>query len=147
MNLVSNDVRRFDEAMPFWVFLWAGPLELAIVVLMISLELGAAAAFAGIAALLALIPLQVGIALCIVSVIARVQPASSCTVVWLDTAAFRTPAFPLQGWLGRYIGSLRDKTAKFTDERVRLEGEAIAGVLAMKVRSALSTCALTACSS
>ena len=62
MNLVSNDVRRFDEAMPFWVFLWAGPLELAIVVLMISLELGAAAAFAGIAALLALIPLQVGIA-------------------------------------------------------------------------------------
>ena len=60
MNLVSNDVRRFDEAMPFWVFLWAGPLELAMVALMISLELGAAAAFAGIAALLALIPLQVG---------------------------------------------------------------------------------------
>jgi len=65
VNLVSNDVRRFDEAMPFWVFLWAGPLELAIVVLMISLELGAAAAFAGIAALLALIPLQVGVVLCV----------------------------------------------------------------------------------
>jgi hypothetical protein len=39
-----------------------------------------------------------------------------------------------QGLLGRYIGSLRDQTAKFTDERVRLEGEAISGVLAMKVR-------------
>ena len=24
VNLVSNDVRRFDDAMPFWVFLWAG---------------------------------------------------------------------------------------------------------------------------
>jgi ATP-binding cassette subfamily C (CFTR/MRP) protein 4 len=59
VNLVSNDVRRFDESMPFWIFLWAGPLELAFVVLMISLEVGPAAAFAGIAALLALVPLQV----------------------------------------------------------------------------------------
>ena len=60
VNLVSNDVRRFDECMPFWIFLWAGPLELTMVVLMISLEVGPAAAFAGIAALLALVPLQVG---------------------------------------------------------------------------------------
>ena len=59
VNLVSNDVRRFDESMPYWTFLWCGPLELACVALMISLELGAAAAFAGIGTLLALIPLQV----------------------------------------------------------------------------------------
>ena len=135
VNLVSNDVRRFDEAMPFWVFLWAGPLELAIVVLMISLELGAAAAFAGIAALLALIPLQVGIVFRVscgfVSVLRGV------THHWSHSSTM--PASPLQGWLGRYIGSLRDKTAKFTDERVRLEGEAIAGVLAMKVSSARSS--------
>lgn len=24
VNLVSNDVRRFDDALPFWIFLWAG---------------------------------------------------------------------------------------------------------------------------
>lgn len=24
VNLVSNDVRRFDDAMPYWMFLWAG---------------------------------------------------------------------------------------------------------------------------
>lgn len=59
VNLVSNDVRRFDEGMCYWTFLWAGPLELACVTLMISLELGPAAAFAGIATLLMLIPLQV----------------------------------------------------------------------------------------
>jgi hypothetical protein len=41
------------------VFLFWSPLELCCVVLMISLELGAAPAFAGIAALLALIPVQV----------------------------------------------------------------------------------------
>lgn len=57
--MVSNDVRRFDESIPYLPFLWCGPLELACVTLMISLELGAAAAFAGISTLLALIPLQV----------------------------------------------------------------------------------------
>lgn len=100
VNLVSNDVRRFDDAGPFWVricpylgvmvcspcnscvlkaqqqsgkcnlavqkllmqlqaFLFWSPVELCCVVLMVSLELGAAPAFAGIAALLALIPVQV----------------------------------------------------------------------------------------
>ena len=135
MNLVSNDVRRFDEAMPFWVFLWAGPLELAIVVLMISLELGPAAAFAGIAALLALIPLQVGIFSSQRGPFARALLADWCMFVGVSSpAALSRFGLHAQGWLGRYIGSLRDKTAKFTDERVRLEGEAIAGVLAMKVR-------------
>lgn len=27
VNLASNDVRRFDDAMPFWVFLWAGEIK------------------------------------------------------------------------------------------------------------------------
>jgi len=141
VNLVSNDVRRFDEAMPFWIFLWAGPLELAIVVLMISLELGAAAAFAGIAALLALIPLQVGVAFCLPGFPCLKPSAHLGCVAQHRSNKTTTPASPPQGWLGRYIGSLRDKTAKFTDERVRLEGEAIAGVLAMKVRSAQHDCA------
>ena len=35
MNLVSNDVRRFDDAMPFWVFLWGAPLELLMVFIMV----------------------------------------------------------------------------------------------------------------
>ncbi len=32
-----------------------------------------------------------------------------------------------------YIGRLRTNTARFTDERVRLAGEAIAGCLAVKM--------------
>lgn len=38
-----------------------------------------------------------------------------------------------QGTLVRYIGRLRAATAAQTDERVRLTGEAINGVLAMKM--------------
>lgn len=40
INLVSNDVWRFDEGFGLWVFCWPGPLEAAMVLLMVSLELG-----------------------------------------------------------------------------------------------------------
>ena len=62
VNLVSNDVRRFDEAGPFWVFTWAGPLETCIVLALIAAELGIVPAVAGIATLLAIVPLQAGLA-------------------------------------------------------------------------------------
>ncbi|KAG2488022.1 hypothetical protein HYH03_013329 [Edaphochlamys debaryana] len=58
VNLVSNDVRRFDDVAPFWVFLWAAPLELCMVLLMVSLELDFLSALAGVATSLAVIPLQ-----------------------------------------------------------------------------------------
>lgn len=59
VNLVSNDVRRFDDALPFWCFLWGGPFELATVLILLSVQLGAAAAFAGVATMLLVIPVQV----------------------------------------------------------------------------------------
>ena len=63
VNLVSNDVRRFDDAMPFWPFLYAGPLELGIILVLLSFQLGAPAAFAGVATMLLVIPTQVGCAI------------------------------------------------------------------------------------
>jgi ATP-binding cassette subfamily C (CFTR/MRP) protein 4 len=60
VNLVSNDVRRFDDAATFWNFLLCGPLELAIVLVLVGLQLGFAAAVAGVSTLLLLIPTQVG---------------------------------------------------------------------------------------
>ena len=95
VNVVSNDVRRFDEAGTFWVFLICGPLELIIVLILVGLRLGFAAAVAGVATLLLLIPAQ--------------------------------------AILARYIGHLRASTASETDERVRLTGEAISGILACKM--------------
>ncbi|KAL6765994.1 hypothetical protein V8C86DRAFT_2453065 [Haematococcus lacustris] len=58
VNLVSGDIRRFDDAMPFWLFLWAGPLELGLVLLLVALELGFLPALAGVSATLMLIPIQ-----------------------------------------------------------------------------------------
>ena len=58
INLVSNDVRRFDEAGTFWPFLIVGPLELVAVFVLIGSQLGYLASFAGISTLLMLIPVQ-----------------------------------------------------------------------------------------
>lgn len=55
----SNDVRRFDDGLSFWLFVWAGPLEAVLVLLMVSLELGFVPAVCGMAAMLAVIPIQV----------------------------------------------------------------------------------------
>ena len=43
-----------------------------------------------------------------------------------------------QGVLVSYIGQIRTNTAKWTDERVRLAGEAVSGCLAVKMLGALS---------
>lgn len=84
VNLVSNDVRRFDEFGPFWVFGWAGPLEALAVVVMIAMEMGWWPSIAGVSTLLLIIPIQVQLA-------------------------------------GR-IASLRTRSARQTDERVRITG-------------------------
>ncbi|EFN52562.1 hypothetical protein CHLNCDRAFT_138549 [Chlorella variabilis] len=64
VNLVSNDVRRFDDALPFYNFLlmvglW---LELMIVFVLVGAKLGYWASLAGVATLLALIPTQSALA-------------------------------------------------------------------------------------
>ncbi|GJP67873.1 hypothetical protein CLOP_g24635 [Closterium sp. NIES-67] len=95
ITLMSNDVRRFDELPMFAQFLWAAPLELAVVTTLIVLEVGPQPAFAGIAALLALIPLQ---------------------------ALF-----------GHFFAKQRRRTVEFTDARVKMTGEVLSGILAVKM--------------
>ncbi|PRW21108.1 multidrug resistance-associated 1 isoform X3 [Chlorella sorokiniana] len=95
VNIVSNDVRRFDDAMPFYNFLICSPVELIIVFVLVGTKLGFWASLAGCATQMALIPTQ--------------------------------------AMLVRYIGRLRASTAAQTDERVRLTGEVISGVLATKM--------------
>ncbi|KAJ3122663.1 Multidrug resistance-associated protein 4 [Physocladia obscura] len=57
VNLVSNDVQRFEDASPFAHFIWLGPLEVILMLYFMYTQISYAA-FAAVAALLALIPLQ-----------------------------------------------------------------------------------------
>lgn len=59
VNLASNDVRRLDDALPFWIYVWSAPLETVCVLIMVAKELGWAPAAAGVSCILAVIPLQV----------------------------------------------------------------------------------------
>lgn len=149
INLVSNDVRRLDDAGTFWNFLLCGPLELMVVLVLVGLRLGFPAAVAGVAALLALIPVQVR-TVC-AHLYRRVQGGRECQghvggwVLCGWRLRHRAADMPsllllmrcalLQGGLARYIGQLRSNTAAQTDERVRLTSEAIEGVLAAKMMS------------
>eukprot|EP00899_Mesostigma_viride_P010623 jgi/Mesvir1/19562/Mv07034-RA.1 len=58
VNLVSTDVRRFDEGPLFFHFVWAAPLELLVVALLVGSQLGWQPALAGTCCLVALMPLQ-----------------------------------------------------------------------------------------
>lgn len=58
VNLMSNDVKRFDELFFFFHYIWAAPLELLVVGLLVGFELGWLPALLGIIVLLILIPLQ-----------------------------------------------------------------------------------------
>lgn len=57
VNLLSNDVNRFDDAVLFIHYLWIGPLETIIVTYFLYVQVGFAA-FIGVALLLMCIPLQ-----------------------------------------------------------------------------------------
>jgi len=58
VNLASSDVRRLEDVGPFWPFLFAAPLETVIIAVLLAARLGAVPALAGVAPVLAFVPLQ-----------------------------------------------------------------------------------------
>ncbi|KAK1341987.1 hypothetical protein QTO34_016739 [Cnephaeus nilssonii] len=57
VNLLSNDVNKFDQVTVFLHFLWAGPLQAIAVTVLLWLEIGISC-LAGMAVLIILLPLQ-----------------------------------------------------------------------------------------
>ncbi|XP_074845315.1 ATP-binding cassette sub-family C member 4 isoform X2 [Carettochelys insculpta] len=57
VNLLSNDVNKFDQVTVFLHFLWAGPLQVVAVTALLWLDIGPSC-LAGIAVLIILLPLQ-----------------------------------------------------------------------------------------
>ncbi|GJQ84115.1 hypothetical protein Trydic_g12088 [Trypoxylus dichotomus] len=58
VNLLSNDVNRFDIAVLFAHQLWVGPLETVVITYLMYLQIGISAVI-GVAALLCFVPLQI----------------------------------------------------------------------------------------
>uniref|UniRef100_A0AC11B7S2 Uncharacterized protein n=1 Tax=Ovis aries TaxID=9940 RepID=A0AC11B7S2_SHEEP len=57
VNLLSNDVNKFDQVTIFLHFLWAGPLQAIVVTALLWMEIGISC-LAGMAVLIILLPLQ-----------------------------------------------------------------------------------------
>ena len=57
VNLVSNDVQKFEDAAPFANFIWLGPIQMVLITYFIYMEIGLSC-FASVGAILILIPLQ-----------------------------------------------------------------------------------------
>ncbi|XP_065349429.1 probable multidrug resistance-associated protein lethal(2)03659 [Cloeon dipterum] len=94
VNLLSNDVNRFDIAPMFLHMLWIGPLQTALCAYLMYVQMDW--------------PVFVGIGILLLTI-------------------------PLQGLLGKKTSDLRGKTARRTDERVRLMNEIIAGIQVIKM--------------
>ncbi|CAD7702664.1 unnamed protein product [Ostreobium quekettii] len=58
VNLVSNDIGRFDFTAILWQYSWLGPLELVIVLVLVGLEVGFLPAVCGVGAFALMIPMQ-----------------------------------------------------------------------------------------
>ncbi|GLG99917.1 Probable multidrug resistance-associated protein lethal(2)03659 [Gryllus bimaculatus] len=96
VNLLANDVARFDLALNFLHHLWVGPVGTALVTYIMYCEVGVAAVV-GVVTVLLFIPLQAA--------------------------------------LGKRVAALRLRAAGRTDARVRLMGEMVGGVRAIKMHA------------
>ncbi|XP_052777823.1 ATP-binding cassette sub-family C member 4-like [Mya arenaria] len=94
VNLMSNDVKRFDRGLMYLHYLWVGPLQAIAILVIVWREFGLST-LAGFVVLLLLVPVQ--------------------------------------GWMGKLISKFSQKTARRTDERVRLMNEIIAGMRVIKM--------------
>ncbi|KAJ9591425.1 hypothetical protein L9F63_002031, partial [Diploptera punctata] len=94
VNLISNDVNRFDMVLFFSVYVFIGPIHCIIMAYIMWREVGISA-FVGITTILLFIPTQVA--------------------------------------LGKRTSTLRMRTAKRTDERIRFMNEIIVGIQVIKM--------------
>ena len=112
VNLMSNDVNRFDFSVIFLHYLWVGPLQ-TIITMAILLHVIGPSCLVGLAVLMLFVPLQ-----------------SKCHVPVSNNIAIKKF---VEGWMGRVFSHLRMKTAKKTDERIRTMNEIVSGMRVIKM--------------
>lgn len=121
VNLLSNDVNRFDSAINLLHYLWIAPVQTAIVTYFMFQVMGWSS-FIGVLFLLLLIPLQSKKKL-------RLENILFIFVIYLSNLTLQ---FSLV-YMGKKMSEFRLKTALRTDERVRLMNEIITGIQVIKM--------------
>ena len=116
VNLLSNDVGRFEMAVYWTHYLWIGPIQLVIIMFILWTIVGPECC-AGIVLLIFLIPLQ------------GTNENVNLHLLSLKHVVFNHSL----GWLSKQFSKLRSKTALKTDERIRLMNEIIQGIKVIKM--------------
>ena len=107
INLVSNDVNRFDAAATFWVFLICGPVELLAVFILVGLRLNFTSSSVGILPLLIFIPIQAALAKRISKLRIRTAKSTDERVRRTSEGIEGILAFKMLAWEGPLVNNLR----------------------------------------
>lgn len=110
VNLMSNDVSRFDMVFLFLHFIWIMPIQAIVAATVMYHSVGVAALIGLLAIAIQSIPLQ-----------GNVPKKEVCGEIFFV------------GYLSKLQGKLRSKTAKRTDYRVKLMSEITAGIQVIKM--------------
>lgn len=113
INLMSNDVARFDQVLLFIHTLWKGPVELVLMAYFIYREIQLYGLI-GVALLLGFLPLQSEL---IIKKVTNMVLISGISLAWI----------------GRLAATYRLRTAKRTDRRVRIMNEIIQAIQVIKM--------------
>ena len=117
VNIMSNDVNRFDTSVLFIHYIWIGPIQTFITAAILCKIIGPSC-FVGLAVLIIFVPLQ--------SII-----ANSVFLQLLKNNFFQIK----KGWMSRVFSQLRMETALRTDERIRTMNEILSGMRVIKLYS------------
>jgi len=114
VNTLSVDTSRLDRTLAEAQSLWASPLLVIEIGIVLCINLGVPAAFVGLAILFVMIPL-------------RYVRFSSCVLkTWSFTLVISS------GTLMKKTMSLRKRANKLTDQRVKVTGEVVNGIRVLK---------------
>lgn len=124
VNLLSNDVNRFDYAFIYSHFIWLLPLQVVLVCYLIYIKIGYAAIVGVIGIVLQTIPVQCKFDKyqCQHYFYSRTIKQNSRVVTLLNLFIV------LAAYMSKLAARLRMKTAHRTDERVRIMDEIINGM-------------------
>lgn len=116
INLLSNDLAKFDNMIAYFHEIWKGPLEAFVFLIVMYTEIGIAAVV-GMAFLLSFIPLQ-----------------GKKKIIAYDKFRVLIHYFPRNvAWIGKKSAELRLKNIERTDFRVNIMNEILLGIQVIKM--------------